>query len=282
MILPPAGVRRSARPLRVAAGSLLAAALVPLAGCVSSSDIDGLRAQIAEVQRQVLQIQLQTSSKEEVAQLQQNLRAQTDQLLKAEADMRVDLGALSNQISELQGQLEDTNYRLAQVSQQIASTNQDLRAARGTTPPASPGDPAATAPAPGAADPESLYQTSYSDYLRGNYELALIGFRQYLEAFPDTDLADNASYWIGECFYRQQKYAEAIAEYDQVLARWTRSDKTASAQLKRGYAQIELGQRKEGIAQLQKVVRDFPSSDEANLARQRLQSLGVASTAPNR
>lgn len=261
---------------------LLAVALLPLgaAGCVSSTDIDELRAQISEVQRQVLQIQMQTSSKEEVADLQQALRQQTDQLLKAEADMRADLGNLSSQISELQGQLEDTNYRLSQLSQQIAATSQDLRAARSLAPAGAPGsEPAAPVQ---AADPESLYQTSYSDYLRGNYDLALLGFRQYLEAFPDTDLADNASYWIGECFYRQQKYTEAIAEYDQVLTRWPRSDKTASALLKKGYAQIELGRRAEGIAQLQKVVATFPSSDEANLARQRLQGLGVASAPPRR
>lgn len=261
---------------RLLLGSIAA---LGLSGCVSSSDIDGLRAQLAEVQRQVLQIQMQTSSKEEVADLQQTLRAQTDSLLRAEADMRADLGALSNQISELQGQLEDTNYRLAQVSQQIASTNQDLKAVRSAAAPPAPGTPAA---AVGNTDPEALYQTAYSDYLRGNYDLALIGFRQYLEAFPDTDLADNASYWIGECFYRQQKYSEAIVEYDQVLSRWPRSDKTASAQLKKGYAQIELGQRQPGIAQLQKVVQLFPNSDEANLARQRLQTLGVASAAPRR
>jgi tol-pal system protein YbgF len=252
---------------------LVALAPLALAGCVSSTDIDGLRAQIAEVQRQVLQLQMQAASKEEVANLQKDLKEQTDQLLKAEADRRADSGNLSSQISALQGQLEDTNYRLSQLSQQIASTNQDLRAVRSAT------APPEGQPAPGTApvsDPETLYQTAYSDYLRGNYDLALLGFRQYLDSFPDTDLADNASYWIGECFYRQQKYAQAIAEYDKVLSRWPRSDKTASAQLKRGYAQIELGRKDEGIKQLQAVVRDFPTSDEANLARQRLQSLGVA------
>ncbi len=256
---------------RCLAISCLAAAGLLAGGCVSSTDIDALNSRIAELQRQVAQLQQQGSSKQEVANLEATIQRQTDSLLKAEADMRLDVGSLSGQISELQDKLEDTNYRLSQLSQQIAATNQDLKAARSVAP--APGTEAGAA-AP-ASDPEALYQTSYSDYLRGNYDLAMVGFRQYLETFPETDLADNATYWIGECFYRQQKFSEAIGEYDRVLKQYARSDKTASAQLKKGFALLELGQRKDGVAQLQGVVKTYPSSDEANLAKQRLQSLGV-------
>ena len=260
--------------LRASLLVFLAAGLT-LGGCVSSTDIEALQAQLAELQRQVLQLQMTGSSKQEVQELQDTIKRQTEDLLRAEADMRVDLGNLSSQIAELQGKLDDTNYRLGQVSQQIAATNQDLKAVRSATAPPVAGP--FPAPSAGVADPETLYQTAYSDYLRGNYDLALLGFRQYMESFPETDLADNASYWIGECFYRQQKFADAIVEYDKVLEQVPRSDKTASALLKKGYAQIELGQRKDGITQLERVVKNFPSSDEANLARQRLQALGVDS-----
>jgi tol-pal system protein YbgF len=261
--------KRSPRAL----GSLatLIAAGLAIGGCVSSTDIDALHDQIADVQRQAALLQQQGSSKQEVAGLGETIQRQTDALLKAEADMRLDINSLSAQIAQLQDKLEDTNYRLAQVSQQIAATNQDLKAAR--TPPAVPGAPADASLA--TSDPETLYQTSYSDYLRGNYDLAMLGFKQYLEAFPETDLADNAIYWVGECFYRQQKFNEAIAEYDRVLKQYPRSDKTASALLKKGFSLLELGQKKDGIAQLQSVAKTFPSSDEANLAKQRLQGLGV-------
>ena len=259
--------------VRLGYASLIAAGLA-VGGCVSSTDIDALHDQIADVQRQAALLQQQGSSKQEVAQLEATIQRQTEALLKAEADMRLDINSLSSQIAQLQDKLEDTNYRLAQVSQQIAATNQDLKASR--TSPALPGAPGETpAAATTVADPETLYQTSYSDYLRGNYDLAMLGFKQYLEAFPETDLADNAIYWIGECFYRQQKYVDAIAEYDRVLKQYPRSDKTASALLKKGFALLEQGQRKDGVAQLQNVAKSFPASDEANLAKQRLQSLGV-------
>ena len=245
-------------------------------GCVSSTDIQGLRQQLTDLQRQVLQMQTQGSSKQEVADVEAAITQQIQALLKTEADMRVELGSLSGQIEELQGKLEDTNYRLSQLSQQIATTNQELRNFRAPLPTGAVGEGAVV-----PADPETLYQSAYSDYLRGNYDLAIMAFQQYLQSFPETDLADNALYWIGECYYRQSKFREAIGQYDQVVAKFPRSDKVPSAQLKKGYALLEAGDRKAGVLQLQSVRKTYPNSDEANLARQRLQALGVESGARN-
>jgi tol-pal system protein YbgF len=253
-------------------GVLVAAAAAGLGGCVSTEDIDGLRSQVAEVQRQVLQIQTQGSSKQEVAELEQSIADKMTSLLKSEADMQVELRNLTTEINALEAKLEDTNYRLAQLSQQIAATNQKLDGFRL----AAVADPAAGGAPPlagGGDDPTTLYQNAYNDYLRGNYELAVAGFRRYLEQFPDTELTDNAAYWIGECSFSQKKYAQAIREFDEVLTRFPKSDKLASALLKKAYAHIEAGDRTRGGALLQQVVRDYPSTDEANLARQRLTNL---------
>lgn len=258
-----------------------------LSGCVTSQDIEGLNQQLADVQRQMLQLQMQSSSKEEVAGLEQTVSQRMDRLLKTEADMQLDLQALSQQIEQLQAQLEDTNYRLSELSQQIAATQQRMRAPsaadeeegdrpapQGAEAEESPGGET-TPPGLGAGDPRTLYETAYNDYLRGNYELAILGFRQYLQSFPDTDLSDNAVYWIGECFYSQGQHARAIQEYDNVLNRYPRSDKTAGALLKKGFSYLEAGQREAGVAELQDVLSRFPGSNEARLAAQRLQDLGV-------
>ncbi len=253
------------RRLRTGPVALLALA-AGLAGCVSSTDIEGLHSQVADVQRQVLQVQKQGSSKDELAQLQSSFTSEMQSLLKQEADMQVKLGGLSAQIDQLQSKLEDTNYRLAQLSQQIAAAQE----ARNTAPPSD----AATQPV-AAPDPQAVYQAAYADYLRKNYDLAVLGFQQYLKEFPDTDLADNAAYWIGECQFSQGKYAQAIKEFEGVLTRFPHSDKIASAMLKKAYATLEVGQRSQGISQLQRVIKDYPSSDEANLAKQRLKALGA-------
>jgi tol-pal system protein YbgF len=277
---------------RFSLAACLAVALAA-AGCVTSQDIEGLQTQLSDVQRQMLQMQKQAPSKQDVGDLQTNVAKQMDSLLKTEADMQVKLRDLSSQIDELQAKLEDTNYRLSQLSQQIASTNQELKGFRPAPQPPVPAPdspPAAQPPAaqppqqPGSggnagngADPQSLYNSAYNDYLKGNYDLAMRAFQEYLNNFPNTDLSDNATYWIGECYYRQKRYRQAVEQFDAVLSRYTRSDKAASATLKKGYAQLELGDRQQGIIQLRQVVRLYPTSDEANLARQRLRELGFDS-----
>lgn len=256
--------------------AVLAAALAA-AGC-GSSQLDSMEQQLADVQRQVLQIQKQGSSKDEVAGLQTQAAEQTRNLLKAQADIQLELQSLSSLIEQLEGKLEDTNYRLAQLSQQIAATNQQikgLRPADAMPPPGSGNGGGGPISGAAAADPETLYRTSYNDYLRGNYDLAILGFRQYLESFGSTDLADNASYWIGESYYRQKRFQDAIREFDNVVSQYPNSDKVASALLRKGYAYLELGEQSKGVVQLQNVIRRYPKSDEANLARQQLSSLGI-------
>ena len=120
------------------------------------------------------------------------------------------------------------------------------------------------------SDPESLYQTAYNDYLRGSYDAAIREFEEYLANFPDTELADNAVYWIGESYYRQRMFRQAIDQFDEVLDRYPRSDKVPSAALKKGYAHLELGERSQGVAQLQYVVRQFPGG-AIDLGRRRHQ-----------
>jgi tol-pal system protein YbgF len=278
------------------ASVILAALATSTAGCVTPQDIEGLQSQLSDIQRQVLQIQKQSPSKEEVSSQVSSLGTsvghQMESLLKTEADMQVKLQGLSSQIDELQAKLEDTNYRLAQLSQQIAATNQELKSFRSaapptgtagspgtppdgtqpqTPPPANPGNPGGGP----SADPQALYNGAYNDYLKGNYDLSLREFQAYLDNFPATDLADNATYWIGECYYRQRRFRQAVNQFDAVLEKFPRSDKVAAATLKKGYAHLELGERSQGVVQLRHVIRQYPNSDEANLARQRLREIGV-------
>ena len=272
-------------PRRFGLYGLLAAASLTGAACVSSDDIEGLHRQMGDIQKQIQTLEKKSSSKEEVEKLNQNVATQTTQLLKSNADTAIRLSELTTKMEQLEAKLEDTNRRLSQLSQQIAETQSELlrlrNAGGGATMPGAPpagaaGSPATTA-RPGAAgpSPSELYDTAYGDYSKGRYALAIQGFQDYLSTYPSTDLSDNAQYWIGESHFAQRKFQESIADFTELLKQWPASDKAAAALLKKAYALLELGQKAEGIVQLQYVIHEFPSSEEARLARARLKTLGV-------
>ncbi len=266
----------SPSPLLLSAVAVLGVGLLGT-GCSSSTQLDEIQSQIGEVQRQLLQLQLQVSTKEELEGLESRMMGETEKLIKPQADTKLELDRLASQIEQLKAQLEDTNYGLAQLSQRIAATNQELKALRAA--PSLGGE----APPPvdiDTTDPEQLYQTAYNDYLSATYDLAILGFRQYLETFPDSDQADNALYWIGESYFAQGKFPQAIQEFGNVQARYPNSERLPSAILKKGYAYLEERERTQGVNQLRAVIRDFPRSDEAKLARQLLQSLGLDEDGP--
>jgi tol-pal system protein YbgF len=279
--------------------ALLAFCALPLlAGCVGSSDIDGLHSQMNDIEKQIQALERKSSSKEEVSRLNTNVSQQTEQLLKSNADTGVRLGELTVKMEQLQSKLEDTNRRLAQLSQQIAETQGDLARLRspgssglaapqnppGARPGASSGEiggetAVVHAPPGGGAHPSpgELYDTAYADYNKGRYALAIQGFQEYLNVYPNTDLSDNAQYWIGECLYAQKKHKEAIAAFDRLLKQWPQSDKAAAALLKKAYALSELGQKAEAVVQLQYVMHEFPTAEESRLARARLRTMGIES-----
>jgi len=266
--------------------------LLLAAACVSSGDIDGLHRQMNDIEKQIQALERKSSSKEEVSKLNTNVSLQTEQLLKSNADTGVRLGELTAKMEQLESKLEDTNRRLAQLSQQIAETQGDLARLRSpassgltpsqNTPAARPGSgeigadtTSVRAPAGAHPSPTELYDTAYADYNKGRYPLAIQGFQEYLNAYPNTDLSDNAQYWIGECLYAQKKHKESIAAFDKLLKQWPQSDKAAAALLKKGYALIELGQKAEAVVQLQYVMHEFPAAEESRLARARLRTMGI-------
>ena len=194
----------------------------------------------------------------------------------------------------LAGKLEDANRRLTQLSQQIAESQphaaSSVPAGPGAAPAAAlvavpatgsgsgsvaaPGAAAGTAPRGGGITPSDLFAQATADYQRGRYDLARQGFEDYAEKFPRTDLSDDALYWAGECWSAQKKPREAIAAFDKLFRTYPQSDKAPAAHLKKGIAHLELGEKAQAMVELNFVVNQYPGSDEAKSARQRLKSLG--------
>ena len=121
--------------------------------------------------------------------------------------------------------------------------------------------------------PSEAYGLAYNDYLKGNYDLSLLGFQNFLTQFKATSLAPNAQYWIGESYYGKKDYLKSIEAFDKVVADYPKSDKVPGALLKAGYACIEIGDKTKARTYLKKVVENYPLSNEGKLAKNKLADL---------
>ena len=130
-------------------------------------------------------------------------------------------------------------------------------------------------PAGPAPPADLLYTNALRDFTSGNYSLANQEFRQYLQFYGNTDLASNAYFYLGEIAYNQGRYPDAIGEYDQVLNNYPHSFKRADARLKKAYALLKLHENGPAIAELRRVIRENPGTEQARKAEARLRLLHV-------
>lgn len=233
-------------------------------------EYERLQLQIANMQGQI--IALQRSMEDAVTELQrlnQNLANQGDSLRRSVEDQRV--------------QGESTQAALREVVDGLGEVSEALRALRdsgrgmappmpGDTPAASGDTEAGGAPATtgSAPPPRELYSQAYADFARGNFDLAVQGFETYLQYYPETEFSDNARYWIGECYYGQQKFDEAIDAWNQLLRDFASSDKVPDARVKKGMALERLGRRSQALLEYRYVLDRYPNSPAARIAREKL------------
>jgi tol-pal system protein YbgF len=210
---------------------------------------------------------------------------------------------LQQQLSQLQGQIEELQHQNQQLqdSQKAQYADVDSRlgrlekggAAQAPSPAASPNAPQAPAPTPTAVAPaagqqaapataptaaasateQAAYDAAFKSLRAGDYVTASRGFRDFLTKYPDSPLAPNAYYWLGESYYVTMNYPVAIEAFQRLVKQYPQSDKVSDGLLKVGYCQIELKQQDAAIATLKQVSAKYPGSKAAGLAQERLRRL---------
>ena len=285
---------------------LLLALLLIAGGCASSVEVTGeatkqdvfqLRADLAQAQQNAQRARAELDTL--TAQLERRVREQqsdgerqTTTLMQRMEGLSSTLATLSARVDELAAQLEAAGRQPGGAAPPVRPAPAPPNAAPAPPSPAPlaapPAVPAAVAPpATGALQPQDIYQAAYIDFSRGNYSLAIAGFREFLRRYPAHDLAGNAQYWLGEGYLglarayanavQADKEAEALSqavqEFRKVLVNYSRADKVSTALYKEALALIELKQPQQAAARLQYLVENFPQAEEAPLARERLAGL---------
>lgn len=121
--------------------------------------------------------------------------------------------------------------------------------------------------------PQEVYNTARSDYLKGNYQLAVEGFQLYLGNFPQSPLADNAVYWIGECYFSQEDYERALEQFNNLILNYPQGDKVPAAYLKKGISLNNLGEKQKALAVFKLLVSKFPLEEETKIAQEKIKEL---------
>jgi tol-pal system protein YbgF len=223
--------------------------------------LDDLKAEVIVLERQVRS--MQESMDRNSGQLNTLITQIVDSVNAIrQGQSRVAEGSTSalTAVNGIEERMSSTNTRIDRLSEQLAELKKLVENL--------PKLPTFTQITPG--NPDQLFAAAYGDYSRGNYDLSISEFRQYVETYPTSEMADNAQYWIGEALIAKGKPAEAIAEFDKVISLFAKGDKVPAARLKKGLALSEMGQKDLAVIEFQALIKLYPKSNEAVLAKQQL------------
>jgi tol-pal system protein YbgF len=122
----------------------------------------------------------------------------------------------------------------------------------------------------GAGD---LYKDAYESFYKGDLEGARRKFEAFLKQYPNTELSDNAQFWIGETYFLRKDYEKAILEYEKTIVKYPEGDKIPSALFKQALAFLELGEKTNARSLLKRVIERYPHSDQAEAAKKKLEGI---------
>jgi TolA-binding protein len=253
-----------------------------------------LQEQTAQLQQSVnLLVEQMKELKDSVKTVNSRLDTQSDQTTKNTADIRDVITTLSRTVSTLDQRVGENTIRVQQVEQEIAPIRQGLTklsdvlaqalqqlpAGSGGAPPAGGGTTGTDLAPP--TSPNDAFDQAMGFYMTSQYDLAIKAFKEYLQQFPTAPNACKAQYQLGETHFAQNKFAEAVADYDVVIKQYKGTDCEPDAYFRQGKAYEQLKQPQKAVLNyeyIRKAAADKPSeawqNDDA-LARQALNRLNI-------
>ena len=234
-------------------------AFLAISGCAAffqqPANVEQTKAEVETLRRD------QTELLALIRELKLRLESQSESIAGMRADNNSQLRQLESKIQMLTAQLEEQGLRIERIGGNPGTPKPPDSSQGGT-----PGGSA-------QGNEASLYEAAQRDFYRGNYQLAMAGFSDFLDQFPKSDRADNAQYWIGESYYSLSDMDQAIQEFLKVRDLFPEGNKVAAATLKIGYAFLRKADSATARRYFETVCREFPGTDECSLAGEKLEGL---------
>jgi tol-pal system protein YbgF len=188
--------------------------------------------------------------------------------------MKGDLRAMHNDVDELTNSLESARKQQRDLYADLDRRMKILES-HGAAPVSSAAAGAGDGGAAAGADDKEAYQGAFALLKDSQYDRAITAFQKFLATYPDSSLADNAQYWLGEAYYVNKSFPEAQAAFQRVIEKYPQTRKRADALLKIGYCQYELKQWDLARRTLSLVATQFPDAPAGHLAQQRLEKMAT-------
>lgn len=240
------------------------------------------------------------ASKRDVFMLQSQLSSMQAASARADSAQRVRMEALLNAVSVSNDSVRAISARLARLQSTVATDHyemgrellqiqeltgqsqrrlQELRASleernQNAGAPVAPGTPDSLQPAPPGPGPAQLFQSSLDQMRRGSMRVARSGFEQLLTQYPNSEDAPEAMIYIAATYASERNQVAADSVYGLVVQRYPSSPKAATALYKQALSMREAGRITQARAAFERIIKDYPRSDEAELARAQLRTLG--------
>lgn len=236
----------------------------------NAEEIKGIRDQLKELLDLTRQFQsTQASAREE----QRRLPAQYQILLEKVENINTQLAQFSEDLIEIK--------RIALPLAEQVTEGEDSEGIHTESAPTQEHGDTSDQPSEGEVplsispnlSPNEVYNMARSDYLKGNFELAIEGFTIYKSQFSESPLADDALYWIGECYFSQEKYNEAVEHFNELILNYPNGDKIPAAYLKKGISLAEQGKKEEAFSVFKLLITKFPLEEETKIAQQKIREL---------
>jgi tol-pal system protein YbgF len=208
--------------------------------------------------------------------VQATIAAEQNALVQIRGDIRSDLQAVQQQLMALQELTGQSQQRLSELRSRLSNPAPappppaDTTTGGGAPPATAPATPSGGAGSPG---PDQMYDLTMQQYRRGSFTTARLGFREFLRLYPNDERASDVLYFVGESFAPENPDS-ASAVYQDVVKRFPNSPRAPSALYKLGLLAQQRGDKAGARTFFARVLAGYPRSDEANLARDRLQALG--------
>jgi len=216
-------------------------------------------------------------ARRQVTDLKIKMEARFDQQAKGQLDLSGQIQRQAEEISRLRGQIETLGYELetAKKRQQDFYLDLDTRlrkfeTAASQAAAATPENPSNAKPADDPSKEGQEYEAALNQFKAGKYKEAAAGFGAYVQKYPDSSLAPNAQYWLGNAWYAQRDCKRAIEAQSQVTTRYADSPKAPDAWLAIATCQQEMGNPTGARRSLESVLAKYPSAPAADTARERL------------